>query len=128
MRRTLCGCFSLLLIVDLLCSAALSLPLLIANESRYFGDLDGSGGTDDGGSGNVTGANSTNSSSSFADMFDRALQKEFPENEQNEATDSGSFNNSVAEQQAVLETVARVKSKKNETKEDNYVICLVDET
>ncbi|OWM83174.1 K(+) efflux antiporter 4 isoform X1 [Punica granatum] len=55
---------------------------------------------------------------SFADMIDRALEKEFPENEQNEAADAGSFNNSVAGQQAVLETVARVKSKKNETKEE----------
>ncbi|KAD4384856.1 hypothetical protein E3N88_25024 [Mikania micrantha] len=32
--------------------------------------------------------------------------------------DAGSFNNSVAGQQAVLETVARVKSKKNDTKDD----------
>jgi hypothetical protein len=39
------------------------------------------------------------------------------------ATDSaGGFNNSVAEQQAVLETVARVKPKKNDTKEEKYVI------
>ncbi|KAJ6406485.1 hypothetical protein OIU84_010074 [Salix udensis] len=56
--------------------------------------------------------------SSFADMIDKALEKEFTENDQNEATDAGSFNNSVAEQQAVLETVARVKSKKNDTKEE----------
>ncbi|KAK3210523.1 hypothetical protein Dsin_015229 [Dipteronia sinensis] len=55
---------------------------------------------------------------SFADIIDRALEKEFNETDQNEATDPGSFNNSVAGQQAVLETVARVKSKKNETKED----------
>ncbi|XP_044464760.1 K(+) efflux antiporter 4 isoform X1 [Mangifera indica] len=54
---------------------------------------------------------------SFADMIDRALEKEFNETEQNEATDPGSFNNSVTGQQAVLETVARVK-KKNETKEE----------
>ncbi|WCJ29583.1 Glutathione-regulated potassium-efflux system protein KefB [Euphorbia peplus] len=54
----------------------------------------------------------------FAKIIDDALTKEFPENEQNDATDSGSFNNSVAEQQAVLETVARVKSKKNDTKEE----------
>ncbi|XP_024015990.1 K(+) efflux antiporter 4 isoform X1 [Eutrema salsugineum] len=53
---------------------------------------------------------------SFADMIDRALEKEFPENDQNEVPDPGSFNNSVADQQAVLETVARVKPKKNETK------------
>ncbi|CAA0824241.1 K(+) efflux antiporter 6 [Striga hermonthica] len=52
-------------------------------------------------------------------MIDRALEKEFTENEdQNEGNDAGSFNNSVAERQAVLETVARVKSKKNETKEE----------
>ncbi|TXG61545.1 hypothetical protein EZV62_012908 [Acer yangbiense] len=55
---------------------------------------------------------------SFADIIDRALEKEFNETDPNEATDPGSFNNSVAGQQAVLETVARVKSKKNETKED----------
>ncbi|KAK4283949.1 hypothetical protein QN277_000846 [Acacia crassicarpa] len=55
---------------------------------------------------------------SFANMIDRALAREFPENEQNEDADAGSFNNSVAGQQAVLETVARVKSKKNESKEE----------
>ncbi|XP_028770252.1 K(+) efflux antiporter 4 isoform X1 [Neltuma alba] len=55
---------------------------------------------------------------SFANMIDRALEREFPENEQNEDADAGSFNNSVAGQQAVLETVARVKSKKNESKEE----------
>ncbi|ONH97814.1 hypothetical protein PRUPE_7G212100 [Prunus persica] len=55
---------------------------------------------------------------SFADMIDRALEREFPENERNQATDDGGFNNSVNEQQAVLETVARVKSKKNDSKEE----------
>ncbi|XP_064972729.1 K(+) efflux antiporter 4-like isoform X3 [Musa acuminata AAA Group] len=56
---------------------------------------------------------------SFADMIDRALEKEFPENEQNGGeADPGGFNNSVAEKQAVLETVARVTTKKNETKEE----------
>uniref|UniRef100_A0A1J3GN31 K(+) efflux antiporter 6 n=1 Tax=Noccaea caerulescens TaxID=107243 RepID=A0A1J3GN31_NOCCA len=56
---------------------------------------------------------------SFADIIDRALEKEFNESDQIEVADPGSFNNSVAGQQAVLETVARVKStKKNETKED----------
>ncbi|KAF3447520.1 hypothetical protein FNV43_RR12706 [Rhamnella rubrinervis] len=55
---------------------------------------------------------------SFADMIDKALENEFKDNDQNEAADAGSFNNSVAGQQAVLETVARVKSKKNETKEE----------
>ncbi|CAL5440797.1 unnamed protein product [Camellia sinensis] len=56
---------------------------------------------------------------SFAGIIDRALEKEFTESDQTEGSnDAGSFNNSVAEQQAVLETVARVKSKKNDTKEE----------
>ncbi|XP_057478243.1 K(+) efflux antiporter 6-like isoform X1 [Actinidia eriantha] len=55
---------------------------------------------------------------SFAGMIDRALEKEFTENDQTEANDAGSFNNSVTEQQAVLETVARVRPKKNDTKEE----------
>ncbi|XP_050264253.1 K(+) efflux antiporter 6-like [Quercus robur] len=55
---------------------------------------------------------------SFAHMIDRALANEFPENDQPEVADSGSFNNSVAEQQATLETVARVRTKKNDTKEE----------
>ncbi|CAO2841565.1 unnamed protein product [Amaranthus hypochondriacus] len=102
---------SLLLIFGFLFSSSLSLPFLfLANDSSTSfnnGDV------------NLTEVNNTrNSSSSFADMFDRALEKEFTENDQTEATDSGSFNNSVAGQQAVLETVARVKPKKNETKED----------
>ncbi|KAL0680882.1 hypothetical protein Bca4012_047729 [Brassica carinata] len=60
---------------------------------------------------------------SFADIIDRALEKEFNESDQTEVADPGSFNNSVAGQQAVLETVARVKStKKNETKGDKYNI------
>lgn len=96
---------SILLILDLLlCSLARN----FSNDSASFNN----------GEVILTETNTTNSTNSFADMFDRALEKEFPENDQNEAADSGSFNNSVAEQQAVLETVARVKSKKNETKED----------
>ncbi|XP_058074078.1 K(+) efflux antiporter 6-like isoform X2 [Magnolia sinica] len=67
---------------------------------------------------NATESGSGSKEDSFADMIDRALEKEFPENEQTGETDAGSFNNSVAGQQAVLETVARVKSKKNDTKEE----------
>ncbi|KAK9102179.1 hypothetical protein Sjap_019433 [Stephania japonica] len=71
--------------------------------------------------------NARSKEESFADMIDRALEKEFPENEQTEETDPGSFNNSVADQQAVLETVARVKSKKNETKDkDKYMLLSCD--
>ncbi|KAL4317815.1 hypothetical protein GQ457_18G012690 [Hibiscus cannabinus] len=57
---------------------------------------------------------------SFAGMIDRALEKEFNDTDQNGATDPDSFNNSVAGNQAVLETVARVKPKKNETKEEKF--------
>ncbi|XP_076943561.1 K(+) efflux antiporter 4-like [Bidens hawaiensis] len=62
--------------------------------------------------------NATDRDRTFAGMIDRALEKEFTENDQNQENDAGSFNNSVAGQQAVLETVARVKSKKNDTKDD----------
>ncbi|XP_047341841.1 K(+) efflux antiporter 4-like isoform X1 [Impatiens glandulifera] len=57
---------------------------------------------------------------SFADIIDRALENEFTEGDQNEANEVGGFNNSVSEQQAVLETVARVKSKKNDTEEKSF--------
>ncbi|XP_019457786.1 PREDICTED: K(+) efflux antiporter 6-like isoform X2 [Lupinus angustifolius] len=67
---------------------------------------------------NATESTNVSKSNSFADMIDRALENEFPENDQNEVPEAGGFNNSVAEQQAVLETVARVKSKKNDTKDD----------
>ncbi|RZC81574.1 hypothetical protein C5167_044146 [Papaver somniferum] len=60
---------------------------------------------------------------SIADMLDRALSNEFPDNESTTGeTDAGSFNNSVADQNAVLETVARVKPKKNETKLKSFHI------
>ncbi|XP_035818098.1 K(+) efflux antiporter 4 isoform X3 [Zea mays] len=58
---------------------------------------------------------------SLADMIDRALEKEFPESESEQGggeTDPGSFNNTVAEKQGVLETVARRVTKKNETKDN----------
>ncbi|KAJ3691949.1 hypothetical protein LUZ60_012299 [Juncus effusus] len=67
-----------------------------------------------GGNNNATEGKGENT---FAEMIDRALQKEFTETDQTQAeTDPGGFNNSVAENQAVLETVARVTTKKNETK------------
>ncbi|MFS8002990.1 putative cation/H+ exchanger, sodium/solute symporter superfamily [Helianthus anomalus] len=66
----------------------------------------------------VNGSATTDRDRSFAGMIDRALEKEFNESDQTEENDAGSFNNSVAGQQAVLETVARVKSKKNDTKDD----------
>ncbi|KAK4559948.1 hypothetical protein RGQ29_008943 [Quercus rubra] len=62
------------------------------------------------------------SDGSIAKMFDRVLEKEFSENDQPEVSDRSSFNNSVADQQAVLETVAKItheKTKKNDTQEAN---------
>ncbi|GAV61857.1 Na_H_Exchanger domain-containing protein [Cephalotus follicularis] len=59
---------------------------------------------------------------SIAKMFDRVLEKEFSENDQTDASDGTSFNSSVADQQAVLETVAKItheKAKKNDTQETN---------
>ncbi|XP_010919182.1 K(+) efflux antiporter 5 isoform X1 [Elaeis guineensis] len=59
---------------------------------------------------------------SFADIFDRVLDKEFSDTDDaSEGTDKSSFNNSVAENQAVLETVAIIthdKAKKNDTLEN----------
>ncbi|GAU45657.1 hypothetical protein TSUD_293660 [Trifolium subterraneum] len=58
----------------------------------------------------------------LAKMFDRVLEKEFSENDQPEEPDKNSFNNSVADQQAVLETVAKIthdKAKRNDTREGN---------
>ncbi|KAL0315752.1 UNVERIFIED_CONTAM: K(+) efflux antiporter 4 [Sesamum radiatum] len=67
----------------------------------------------------VSNGTSQGKEGSFADMIDHALAKEFNETDElNDVSDPGSFNNSVAEQQAVLETVARVKPKKNETKDE----------
>ncbi|KAK2980923.1 hypothetical protein RJ640_022902, partial [Escallonia rubra] len=59
---------------------------------------------------------------SIAKMFDRVLEKEFSENDQPEGSDRSSFNSSVADQEAVLETVAKItheKMRKNETQEAN---------
>ncbi|KAI3754201.1 hypothetical protein L1987_53979 [Smallanthus sonchifolius] len=94
--------------VDLLCFAC----LLAAEDSVFLNEYIAVV------NGTTTGSNRSKEDS-FAGMFDRALEKEFTENdEQSDATDPGSFNNSVAGQQAVLETVARVKSKRNESKEE----------
>lgn len=57
---------------------------------------------------------------SIAKMFDRVLEKEFSENESTDGSARSSFNNSVADQEAVLETVAKItheKANKNDTQE-----------
>ncbi|KAF5457746.1 hypothetical protein F2P56_021826 [Juglans regia] len=59
---------------------------------------------------------------SIAKMFDRVLEKEFSENDQPEGSDKSSFNSSVADRQAELETVAIItheKTKRNDTQEAN---------
>ncbi|GAB2265326.1 K(+) efflux antiporter 5 [Dionaea muscipula] len=59
---------------------------------------------------------------SIANMIDEALKREFPENEQHEASGGTSFNSTVADQGGVLETVAVIshdKTKKNDTGEAN---------
>ncbi|WOL06277.1 K(+) efflux antiporter 5 [Canna indica] len=64
--------------------------------------------------------NNTSGEGSIADMFDRVLEKEFSDNDAPEGRDPNSFNNSVADHQAVLETVAIIshdKSKKNDSHE-----------
>lgn len=57
---------------------------------------------------------------SIANRFNKVLENEFAENDQPEASDKNSFNNTVADQQGVLETVAKVThEKKNDTQEAN---------
>ncbi|KAF8379346.1 hypothetical protein HHK36_028780 [Tetracentron sinense] len=77
---------------------------------RFYGNLSLEASTPDSGEGTI------------AKMFDRVLEKEFSENDQPEVPDGSSFNSSVADQQAVLETVAKItheKAKKNDTQEAN---------
>ncbi|CAK7337118.1 unnamed protein product [Dovyalis caffra] len=76
---------------------------------RFYGNLVNSSAPDNG-------------EGSIAEMFDRVLEKEFSENDQPEGSDQSNFNNSVADQQAVLETVAKItheKGKKNDTQVAN---------
>ncbi|KAG5230585.1 K(+) efflux antiporter [Salix suchowensis] len=76
---------------------------------RFYGNLVNSSAPDNG-------------EGSIAKMFDRVLEKEFSENDQPEGIDGSNFNNSVADQQAVLETVAKItheKGKKNDTQVAN---------
>ncbi|XP_038684402.1 K(+) efflux antiporter 5 isoform X2 [Tripterygium wilfordii] len=74
---------------------------------RFYGNLLNSSGPDTG-------------EGSIAKMFDRVLEKEFSEKDQPEGSDASSFNSSVADQEAVLETVVKItheKSKRNDTHE-----------
>ncbi|XP_016753225.1 K(+) efflux antiporter 6 isoform X2 [Gossypium hirsutum] len=104
--------------VSLFCLASFSVA---QRQQEQLAESDRFDDDDDGGNGTVSNASSIAKpkDGTFAAIIDRALEKEFTENEQNEVNDdAGSFNNSVVEKKAVLETVARVKTKKNDTKEE----------
>ncbi|KAL8095956.1 hypothetical protein AgCh_037073 [Apium graveolens] len=74
---------------------------------RFYGNLVNSSAPDTG-------------DGSLAKMFDRVLEKEFSENDQPEGKDKSSFNSSVADKEAVLETVAKIThEKKNDTQGTN---------
>ncbi|MCD7470667.1 K(+) efflux antiporter 4 [Datura stramonium] len=107
-----------LLLLCLAFVSALALAFALP-ESDHLLTGDTNGNANANGSEFSSGPRSRPKEDSFADMIDRALEKEFTENDKDEANDAGSFNNSVAEQQAVLETVARVKPKKNDTKKED---------
>ncbi|CAJ1937138.1 unnamed protein product [Sphenostylis stenocarpa] len=137
MRLTSPAIFNLLILCDLLlCLTSFSFSLLAADaDSKPELLLSGTNTT-----AVVNASLARSDDDSLANMIDRALEREFPDNEQNEGADPGGFNNSVAEQQhssdliqvvevssfkldfnlAVLETVARVIPKKNESKEEKY--------
>lgn len=105
-----CGVLVLILAVVVFCSS-FSGSAMSEKEirERFYGDLINSTAADTG-------------EGSIAKMFDRVLEKEFSENDQPEGSGESSFNSSVADQQAELETVAKItheKIKKNETKEGN---------
>ncbi|KAL8543871.1 hypothetical protein ACS0TY_004430 [Phlomoides rotata] len=70
----------------------------------------------------INSTTSENGEGSIAKMFDRVLEKEFSETDQPEGSGESSFNSSVADQQAELETVAKItheKIKKNDSNEAN---------
>ncbi|CAI9295723.1 unnamed protein product [Lactuca saligna] len=86
---------------------------------RFYGTLVNSSAPDSG-------------EASIAKIFDRVLEKEFSENESTDGSTRSSFNNSVTDQEAVLETVAKItheKTNKNdtqETTEDDGTQTLID--
>ncbi|KAJ9139962.1 hypothetical protein P3X46_030653 [Hevea brasiliensis] len=99
-------CLLLLLVYTRVCSSARSDKEI---RERFYGNL-------------LNSSAPENGEGSIAKMFDRVLEKEFSENDQPEGSDGSSFNSSVADQQAVLETVAKItheKAKKNDTQVAN---------
>ncbi|KAG8381447.1 hypothetical protein BUALT_Bualt06G0122900 [Buddleja alternifolia] len=110
-RRNDCGSIILIISVVIIFCARISYSARSEQEirDRFYGNLANSSAPDNG-------------DGSIAKMFDRVLEKEFSENDQPEGSGGSSFNSSVADQQAELETVAKItheKTKKNDTKEAN---------
>ncbi|KAK9724508.1 hypothetical protein RND81_05G078100 [Saponaria officinalis] len=72
--------------------------------------------------GRIFNSTPPNGGETIAKMLDQVLEKEFSENDQPEGSDGSSFNSTVADQQAELETVAKItheKGKKNDSGEAN---------
>ncbi|OMO85938.1 Cation/H+ exchanger [Corchorus capsularis] len=108
-RRGVVGCIYHLLLLLLYVRLCVSARSDDEIRERFYGTL-------------VNTSASGSGEGSIAQMFDRVLEKEFSENEQPEGSDASSFNNSVADQQATLETVVKISShekKKNDTQETN---------
>ncbi|CAI0398913.1 unnamed protein product [Linum tenue] len=108
-KPAFCGFCRCLLLLLLLVAAPARICESVRSDKemreRFYGNLINSSSPGDG-------------EGSIAQMFDRVLEKEFSENDQPEGSDGSNFNNSVNDQQAVLETVAKVtheKGKKNDS-------------
>ncbi|KAI7732411.1 hypothetical protein M8C21_008649 [Ambrosia artemisiifolia] len=109
----------LFILIIVSCCARISARSDKETRERFYGSLVNSSAPDSG-------------DGSIAKMFDRVLEKEFSENESTDGSAQSSFNNSVADQEAVLETVAKItheKTKTNdtqETTEDEGTQTLID--
>ncbi|KAK3148505.1 hypothetical protein QOZ80_3BG0295870 [Eleusine coracana subsp. coracana] len=69
----------------------------------------------------TNGTQNSTGDGSIAEMFDRVLEKEFSDSDTPAAPDKNSFNNSISDHQAVLETVAVIThdKKKNDSQQTN---------
>ncbi|CAN1265159.1 K(+) efflux antiporter 5 [Linum perenne] len=108
-KPALCGFWWCCLLLMLAARARVSDSVRSDKEmrKRFYGNL-------------LNSTNPANEEGSIAKMFDRVLEKEFSDNDQPEVSDANSFNNSVADQQAVLETVAKIThEKRNDTPSGN---------
>ncbi|TVU48535.1 hypothetical protein EJB05_08174 [Eragrostis curvula] len=69
----------------------------------------------------TNGTQNATGDGSIAEMFGRVLEKEFSDSDTPDAPDKNSFNNSISDHQAVLETVAVIThdKKKNDSQQTN---------